>query len=103
MSVKRYKLALPSSSQRIRKAKESLREMPKLKWIELMVKARTGAERLVNSHDPSQWRPCVVIQHQRHRFVASHGASGSVSIRKGERTTRSCGSNVSDSTDRVGH
>jgi len=39
MSVKRYKLALPSSTQRIRKAKETLRAMPKLKRIELMVKA----------------------------------------------------------------
>jgi hypothetical protein len=44
MSVKRYKLALPSSSQRIRKAKESLREMPRLKQIELMVKAGAMTE-----------------------------------------------------------
>jgi hypothetical protein len=44
MSVKRYKLALPSSSQRIRKAKESLREMPRLKQIELMVKSGAMTE-----------------------------------------------------------
>jgi hypothetical protein len=39
MSVKRYKLALPSSSQKIRKAKKSLEAMPKAKRIDLMVKA----------------------------------------------------------------
>jgi hypothetical protein len=39
MSVKRYKLVLPSSSQRIRKARKSLKEMPKAKRIDLMVKA----------------------------------------------------------------
>jgi hypothetical protein len=44
MSVKRYKLALPVSSQRIRKAKESPRKMPKLKRIELMVKAGAMTE-----------------------------------------------------------
>ena len=49
MSVKRYKLALPSSSQRIRKAKEALKAMPKAKRIDLMVEAgvmtKTQAER----------------------------------------------------------
>jgi hypothetical protein len=44
MSVKRYKLALPSSSQRIRKAKKSLRTMPKLRRIELMVKVGAMTE-----------------------------------------------------------
>lgn len=44
MSVKRYKLALPSSSQKIRKAKKSLKAMPKLKRIELMVKAGAMTE-----------------------------------------------------------
>jgi hypothetical protein len=39
MPVKHYKLALPSSSQKIRKAKESLKEMSKSKKIDLMVKA----------------------------------------------------------------
>ena len=39
MSVKRYKLGLLSSSQRIRKAKMTLKEMSKLRRIELMVKA----------------------------------------------------------------
>ena len=39
MSAKRYKLALPSSTQRIEKAKKSLRGMSQLKRIELMVKA----------------------------------------------------------------
>jgi len=40
MSVKRCKMALPSSSQRIRKAKKSLKTMSKAKQIDLMVKAR---------------------------------------------------------------
>ncbi len=39
MSVKRYKLALPSSSQKIRKAKAKLKKMPRLRKIELMVEA----------------------------------------------------------------
>ncbi len=39
MSVKRYKLALPTSSQRIRKAKIKLKQMTKLRKIELMVEA----------------------------------------------------------------
>ena len=39
MCAKRYKLVLPSSSQRIRKAKRALREMSKLDRIDLMVKA----------------------------------------------------------------
>ena len=39
MSVKRSKLALPSSSQKIRKAKMSLRTMTKARRIELMVEA----------------------------------------------------------------
>jgi hypothetical protein len=39
MSAKQYKLAMPSSSQRIRKAKKTLREMSKLDRIDLMVKA----------------------------------------------------------------
>jgi hypothetical protein len=37
MSVKRYKLAMPASSQRIKKAKKTLKEMPKLKKIDLIV------------------------------------------------------------------
>ena len=41
---------------------------------------RTGAECLVDGHDPRQRRPCVVIQHRRHRFIAGPGAGGSVSI-----------------------
>ncbi len=49
MSVKRYKLALPTSSQRIRKAKIKLKQMTKLRKIELMVEAgsmtRSQAER----------------------------------------------------------
>jgi len=40
MSVKRYKLALPASSQKIRKARKQLKEMSKLRKIELMVEAR---------------------------------------------------------------
>jgi hypothetical protein len=44
MSVKRYKLALPSSTQRIRKAKMSLKAMPKSKHIDLMVKAGVMTE-----------------------------------------------------------
>jgi NAD(P)H-hydrate repair Nnr-like enzyme with NAD(P)H-hydrate epimerase domain len=39
MCAKRYKVVLPSSSQRIRKAKKTLREMSKLDRIDLMVKA----------------------------------------------------------------
>jgi hypothetical protein len=39
MSVKHYKLALPSSSQKIRKAKESLKGMSMSKKIDLMVDA----------------------------------------------------------------
>jgi hypothetical protein len=39
MSVKHYKLALPSSTQQIRKAKASLKEMPEAKKIEQMVAA----------------------------------------------------------------
>jgi uncharacterized protein with ACT and thioredoxin-like domain len=39
MSVKRYKLALPSSSEKIREVKEKLKRMSKLKRIELMVAA----------------------------------------------------------------
>lgn len=39
MSAKRYKLVLPSSSLRIRKAKKTLQEMSKGKRIDLMVKA----------------------------------------------------------------
>ena len=49
MSVKRYKPALPTSSQRIRKAKTKLKQMTKLRKIELMVEAgamtRSQAER----------------------------------------------------------
>jgi hypothetical protein len=44
MSVKRYKVVLPSSSQRIRQAKESLRRMTQLRRIELMVKAGAMTE-----------------------------------------------------------
>jgi hypothetical protein len=39
MCAKRYKVVLPSSSQRIRRAKQTLREMSKLDRIDLMVKA----------------------------------------------------------------
>ena len=39
MCAKRYKLVLPSSSQQIRKAKKTLRAMPKETQIDLMVKA----------------------------------------------------------------
>jgi hypothetical protein len=39
MCAKRYKLALPSSSQRIRKAKKTLQSMPMENQIDLMVKA----------------------------------------------------------------
>ena len=39
MCAKRYKLALPSSSQRIRKARVTFRKMSKLDRIDLMVKA----------------------------------------------------------------
>ncbi len=39
MSAKCFKLALPSSSQRIRKAKTRLKEMTELRKIELMVEA----------------------------------------------------------------
>jgi len=39
MPVKRYKLALPTSSQKIRKAKIKLKRMTKLRKIELMVEA----------------------------------------------------------------
>ena len=45
MSVKRYKLALPTSSQKIRKAKAALKGMTKLKRIELMVKAGSMTEK----------------------------------------------------------
>ena len=45
MSVKLYKLALSSSSQKIRKAKKMLKTMPKLKQIELMVKAGAMTEK----------------------------------------------------------
>ena len=44
MSVKRYKLALSTSRQRIRKARKFLRAMPRLKQIELMVKAGVMTE-----------------------------------------------------------
>lgn len=39
MCAKRYNLVLPSSIQRIRKAKQTLREMSKSDRIDLMVKA----------------------------------------------------------------
>ena len=39
MSVKHYKLALPTSSQKIREARARLKEMTKLRRIELMVEA----------------------------------------------------------------
>ena len=45
MSVKRYKLALLGSSQRIRKAKLKFREMPKVRKIELMVAAGVMTEK----------------------------------------------------------
>jgi hypothetical protein len=44
MSVKRYKLAMPTSSQRIRKAKASFQQMSQLKKIELMVQAKAMTE-----------------------------------------------------------
>ena len=44
MSVKRYKLTLPSSSQKIRKAKKTFRSMTKLRRIELMVKSGAMTE-----------------------------------------------------------
>jgi hypothetical protein len=44
MSVKRYKLTLPASSQRIRKAKAKLKQMPKVRQIELMVAAGVMTE-----------------------------------------------------------
>lgn len=39
MSAKRYKLTLPSSSQKIRKAKTHLKQMSETKKLDLMVKA----------------------------------------------------------------
>ena len=39
MSVKRYKLALPTSSEKIRQAKTRFKAMTKLRKIELMVEA----------------------------------------------------------------
>ncbi len=44
MSVKRYKLAIPSSSQRIRKARKLLHTMSKSDQIDLMVKAGSMTE-----------------------------------------------------------
>ena len=44
MSAKRYKLALPTSVQKIRKAKAALKGMTELKKIELMVKAGAMTE-----------------------------------------------------------
>ena len=45
MSVRRYKLALPSSSQRIRKAMKSFKAMSKGERIDLMVKAGVMTEK----------------------------------------------------------
>ncbi len=49
MSVKRYKLALPASSRKISKAKAKLKQISRLRKIELMVEAgamtKTQAER----------------------------------------------------------
>jgi hypothetical protein len=45
MSVKRYKLALSASSQKIRKAKKTLKQMTKLRKIELMVEAGAMTKR----------------------------------------------------------
>ncbi|MGP0068721.1 MAG: hypothetical protein ACLQGP_34610 [Isosphaeraceae bacterium] len=39
MSAKRYKLTLPASSQKIRKAKAKLKQMPKERQIDIMVAA----------------------------------------------------------------
>ena len=39
MSVKRCKLTLPASTDRIRKARAKLKEMPQERQIEIMVKA----------------------------------------------------------------
>ncbi len=44
MSVKHYKLTLPASSQKIRKAKDKLKKMPKERQIELMVAAGVMSE-----------------------------------------------------------
>ncbi len=43
--MKRDKLALPSLTQRIQKAKKSLEAMPKSKQIDLMVKAGVMTEK----------------------------------------------------------
>lgn len=45
MFVKRCKLDLPTSSQKIRKAKATLKGMTKLKRIDLMVKAGSMTEK----------------------------------------------------------
>ncbi|MFO0926971.1 MAG: hypothetical protein U0736_08005 [Gemmataceae bacterium] len=39
MCAKRYKLEVPSSTQRVRKARKALREMSQVDQIDLMVKA----------------------------------------------------------------
>jgi hypothetical protein len=44
MSVKRYKLALTPANRTIRKARKSLKKMPKPKQIELTVKAGAMTE-----------------------------------------------------------
>jgi hypothetical protein len=44
MSVKRYKLALSTSSQKIRKARTKLKQMSKQRRIELMVEAGVMTE-----------------------------------------------------------
>ena len=44
MSAKRYKLEVSSSTQRIRKARKFLQKLPKVKRIDLMVKAGVMTE-----------------------------------------------------------
>ena len=44
MSVKRYKVALSTSSQKIAKAKTKLKQMSRLRKIELMVEAGAMTE-----------------------------------------------------------
>ena len=44
MSAKRYNLTLPASSQKIRKARAKLKQMPKERQIEIMVAAGVMTE-----------------------------------------------------------
>jgi len=45
MSVKRYKLAMPASSRKIREATTNLKQMSRLRKIELMVESGAMTER----------------------------------------------------------